>query len=124
LDNPYASIPVVNTGTRRQFVVSANKLTFEAEAASREAFWFREELLKRVLGGWSESATGRKGSIDLRNIRLNTRMVEAMRLEDLEISKQTTSSPSPSPSATAPRAPSTPSSASSPASATNQTASR
>jgi hypothetical protein len=86
LDNPYASIPVVNTGTRRQFVVSANKLTFEAEAASREAFWFREELLKRVLGGWSESTTGRKGSIDLRNIRLNTRMVEAMRLEDVEIS--------------------------------------
>jgi hypothetical protein len=91
LDNPYASIPVVNTGTRRQFVVSANKLTFEAEAASREAFWFREELLKRVLGGWSEPATGRKGSIDLRNIRLNTRMVEAMRLEDLEVSFSLTS---------------------------------
>lgn len=85
LDNPHASIPVVNTGTRRQFVVSANKLSFEAEAASREAFWFREELLKRVLGGWSEPATGRKGTIDLRNIRLNARMVEAMRLEDVEV---------------------------------------
>ncbi|KAI2791630.1 hypothetical protein POX_c04496 [Penicillium oxalicum] len=85
LDNPYATIPLVNTGNRRQFVVSANKLTFEAEGASREAFWFREELLKRVIGGWSESATGRKGSIDLRNIRLNTRMVEAMRLEDVEV---------------------------------------
>ncbi|KAJ5127575.1 hypothetical protein N7448_008354 [Penicillium atrosanguineum] len=85
LDNPHASIPVVNTGTRRQFVVSANKLSFEAEAASREAFWFREELLKRVLGGWSEPTSGREGSIDLRNIRLNTRMVEAMRLEDVEM---------------------------------------
>lgn len=85
LDNPHASIPVVNTGTRRQFVVSANKLSFEAEAASREAFWFREELLKRVLGGWSEPATGRKGIIDLRNVRLNARMVEAMRLEDVEL---------------------------------------
>lgn len=91
LDNPHASIPVVNTGTRRQFVVSANKLSFEAEAASREAFWFREELLKRVLGGWSEPTSGREGSIDLRNIRLNTRMVEAMRLEDLEISFSLTS---------------------------------
>ncbi|KAJ5341742.1 hypothetical protein N7541_010866 [Penicillium brevicompactum] len=85
LDNPHAAIPVVNTGTRRQFVVSANKLSFEAEAASREAFWFREELLKRVLGGWKEPATGREGSIDLRNIRLNNRMVEAIRLEDIEM---------------------------------------
>ncbi|KAJ5099193.1 hypothetical protein N7532_006194 [Penicillium argentinense] len=85
LDNPHATIPVVNTGTRRQFVVSANKMTFEAEAASREAFWFREEFLKRVVGGWSEPATGRKGTIDLRNIRLNARMVEAMRLEDVEM---------------------------------------
>ncbi|CAI7572457.1 unnamed protein product [Penicillium bialowiezense] len=85
LDNPHASIPVVNTGTRRQFVVSAHKISFEAEAASREAFWFREELLKRVLGGWKEFATGREGSIDLRNIRLNNRMVEAMRLEDVEM---------------------------------------
>ncbi|KAJ5437280.1 TRAPP II complex [Penicillium cf. griseofulvum] len=94
LDNPHASIPVVNTGTRRQFVVSANKLSFEAEAASREAFWFREELLKRVLGGWKEPATGREGSIDLRNIRLNTRMVEAMRLEDVEMQFFLTSSSS------------------------------
>lgn len=96
LDNPHASIPVVNTGTRRQFVVSANKLSFEAEAASREAFWFREELLKRVLGGWKEPATGREGSIDLRNVRLNNRMVEAMRLEDVEV-KFSLTSPSSSP---------------------------
>ncbi|KAJ5521344.1 hypothetical protein N7527_005459 [Penicillium freii] len=96
LDNPHASIPVVNTGTRRQFVVSANKLSFEAEAASREAFWFREELLKRVLGGWKEPATGREGSIDLRNVRLNNRMVEAMRLEDVEMQFSLTS-PSSSP---------------------------
>jgi hypothetical protein len=97
LDNPHASIPVVNTGTRRQFVVSANTLSFEAEAASREAFWFREELLKRVLGGWKEPATGREGSIDLRNVRLNNRMVEAMRLEDVEM-KFSLTSPSSSPS--------------------------
>lgn len=97
LDNPHASIPVVNTGSRRQFVVSAHKLSFEAEAASREAFWFREELLKRVLGGWKEPATGREGSIDLRNIRLNARMVESMRLEDVEIAFALTSSSKPNP---------------------------
>ncbi|KAJ6121896.1 hypothetical protein N7512_004361 [Penicillium capsulatum] len=92
LDNPHAAIPVVSTGTRRQFVVSANKLSFEAEAASREAFWFREEFLLRVLGGWREPATGRNGSIDLRNIRLNGRMVESMRLEDIEMTFSLTSS--------------------------------
>lgn len=95
LDNPHAAIPAVKTGSRRQFVVSAKtKLSFEAEEASREAFWFREELLKRVLGGWKESATGREGSIDLRNIRLNNRMVEAIRLEDIEITFSLAAPPS------------------------------
>lgn len=86
LDNPYATIPLLNTGIKRQFVVSANKLTFEAEAATREAFWYREELLKRVCGFWKEEpASRREGTIDLRNLRLNTRMVESMRLEDVDI---------------------------------------
>ncbi|KAJ5107596.1 hypothetical protein N7456_004271 [Penicillium angulare] len=102
LDNPHAPIPVVNTGTRRQFVVSANKLSFEAEAASREAFWFREELLKRVLGGWKEESTGREGTIDLRNIRLNARMVEAMRLEDVETTFSLSSPSTPSPATESP----------------------
>ncbi|EKV12313.1 Hypercellular protein HypA [Penicillium digitatum] len=96
VDNPLASIPVINTGIRRQFVVSANKVSFEAEAASREAFWFREELLKRVLGGWKEPTTGREGSIDLRNVRLNNRMIESMRLEDIDV-KFSLTSPSSSP---------------------------
>ncbi|GFF53838.1 transport protein particle subunit trs120 [Aspergillus udagawae] len=88
VDNPHASIPVLNTGIKRQFVVSANKLTFEAEAASREAFWFREELLKRISGVWKESTTtsGHKGDIELRGIRMNARMVDAFRLEAMDIS--------------------------------------
>ncbi|KAE8145019.1 TRAPP II complex [Aspergillus avenaceus] len=85
LDNPHASIPTLNTGVKRQFVVSANKLSFEAEAAAREAFWYREELLKRLCGYWRESPTGRKGMVDLRNLRFSTRMVEAFRLEDVDI---------------------------------------
>ena len=93
LDNPYATIPLLNTGMKRQFVVSANKLTFEAEAATREAFWYREELLKRVCGFWKEEpASRREGTIDLRNVRLNTRMVESMRLEDVDITYSLTPS--------------------------------
>ncbi|TQB73062.1 hypothetical protein MPDQ_006230 [Monascus purpureus] len=86
LDNPRAPIPLLNTGFKRQFVVSANKQTFEAEAASREAFWYSEELLKRIFGTWSETLGGRKGVIDLRNIRLNSRMVDAIHLEDVNVS--------------------------------------
>ncbi|RAL07761.1 TRAPPII-specific subunit TRS120 [Aspergillus homomorphus CBS 101889] len=85
LDNPHASIPILNTGGKRQFVVSANKLSFEAEAASREAFWYREELLRRVSGYWKEKARGRAGIIDLRNLRFNARMVDAFRLEDVGV---------------------------------------
>lgn len=85
LDNPHASIPLLNTGVKRQFVVSANKLTFEGEAASREAFWYREELLKRVSGSWKESPVGRQGTIDMRNLRFNARMVDAFRLDDVDM---------------------------------------
>lgn len=94
IDNPHASIPLVHTGIKRQFVVSAHKLTFEAEASSRETFWYREELLKRISGSWREVSSGREGTIDMRNIRLNARMVEAMRLEDVEMNFSLTRSSS------------------------------
>ncbi|QKX57064.1 uncharacterized protein TRUGW13939_04172 [Talaromyces rugulosus] len=92
LDNPHAAIPTLHSTVRRQFVVSANKLTFEAEGATREAFWFREEFLKRVFGSWKEETTGRGGKIDLRSMRFNPRMVDSMRLEDLQITFSLTSS--------------------------------
>lgn len=85
LDNPHAAIPLLHTVTKRQFVVSAHKLSFEAEAASRETFWYREEILKRVFGSWKENCSGREGTIDMRNIRLNPRMVDAIRLDDVEM---------------------------------------
>lgn len=92
LDNPYATIPLLNTGMKRQFVVSANKLTFEAEAATRETFWYREEILKRIRGFWREEPARRHGAVDLRNLRLNSRMVEALRLEDVDITYSVTPS--------------------------------
>jgi hypothetical protein len=85
IENPHAAIPALNTGTKRQFVVSANKLTFEAEAAGRETFWYREELLKRIRGTWREEGSGREGDIDLRSVRLNPRMVDSMRMEDVDV---------------------------------------
>ncbi|KAL4955255.1 TRAPP II complex [Aspergillus filifer] len=86
VQNPHASIPSLKTGSKRQFVLSAHKLTFDAEAAAREAFWYREELLKRVSGTWIETLGSREGIVDLRNMRFNARMVDAFRLEDVETS--------------------------------------
>ena len=93
LDNPHAAIPPLSTAFRRQFVVSTNKQTFEAEAASREAFWYREELLKRIYGTWKEMPIGRRGTIDMRSIRMSPRMVDAIQLEDVDISYSLTTLP-------------------------------
>lgn len=87
IDDPHATIPSLNTGAnKRQFVVSAHKLSYEAEAANREFFWFREELLKHLSCTWQEVSSPRKGIVDLRSIRLNQRILEPLRVQDVEIS--------------------------------------
>ncbi|KAI9864619.1 MAG: hypothetical protein M1813_003108 [Trichoglossum hirsutum] len=85
LQNPHAAIPTLNPANQRQFVVSASKVSPDTERASREAFWYREEILKLVRGFWEEEQTGRQGTIELRGIRLNPRMVEAIRVEDISV---------------------------------------
>ncbi|KAF2182844.1 Trs120-domain-containing protein [Zopfia rhizophila CBS 207.26] len=85
LKDPYAPVPSLNPANQRQFVVSASQISPEAERASREAFWYREELLKRIRGSWKEESNGRHGDIELRSIRFTPRMVEAMKLEDVMI---------------------------------------
>ncbi|KAH0542429.1 hypothetical protein FGG08_003184 [Glutinoglossum americanum] len=85
LQNPHATIPTLNPANQRQFVVSASKVSPDIERASREAFWYREEVLKLIRGFWEEEQTGRRGSIELRGIRLNPRMVEAIKVEDIGV---------------------------------------
>lgn len=85
LQNPHAPIPTLNPANRRQYVVSASKISPEAERANREVFWYREEVLKHIRGSWEEESTGRTGDIDLRGIKLTTRMVDALKIEDLGI---------------------------------------
>ena len=85
LTDPHEPVPTI--GNTRQFVVSSSKLSPELEMANREMFWFREELIKHLRGAWTEDSTGRQGSIDLRRaVRLNARMIEAMRIQDIELS--------------------------------------
>lgn len=85
VSDPHAPIPLI--GPQNQFVVRESKLSIEAEQANREAFWYREELLKLVRGTWREDNTGREGTMDLRRgIRLNARMIYSLKIEDVEIS--------------------------------------
>ncbi|KAL8827083.1 MAG: hypothetical protein Q9191_003398 [Dirinaria sp. TL-2023a] len=86
ISNPHAPIPSLNKATKRQYVVSATRATSpEAELAAREAFWYREELLKRIRATWREDSTGRTGTINLRSLRLSARMVSALKLDDVGI---------------------------------------
>lgn len=83
---PDSHAPIPLLGNQRQFVVSASKLSAEGEAASRELFWHREELLKYIRGSWREDSTGREGIVNIRKgIRLNARMIEFMRLDEIDV---------------------------------------
>lgn len=87
LSNPHAPIPSLNPATKRQYVVNTRKdASLEAELAAREAFWYREELLNHIRATWREDSTGRTGTINLRSLRLNARMIPALKLEDVAIS--------------------------------------
>ncbi|KAI9882549.1 MAG: hypothetical protein M1823_005709 [Watsoniomyces obsoletus] len=85
LSDPHAPIPIIDPANRRQFVVNSSKSSPDAERWSREAFWYRQQILKLVSGSWEEPGTGRSGAIDLRKFRLSRGAVEAIRLSDVEI---------------------------------------
>lgn len=83
LPDPFAAVPSLNPANQRQFVVSTSKISPDAERFNREAFWYRQELLKIVRGTWKELGNGRHGELELRGIRFSARMVEAIKLDDI-----------------------------------------
>jgi hypothetical protein len=86
LPDAHAAIPSLNPANQRQFVVSTSKISPEAERATREAFWYRDALLQRVRGTWTEEGqTKRHGDLELRSMRLSPRMLEAIKLDDVKI---------------------------------------
>ncbi len=86
LEDPSAAIPALDPSRQRQFVVSTGRISADAERASREAFWYREEVLKMLRGTWrTTSGPTRIGEIELRGIRLSQRMIEAIRIDDIGI---------------------------------------
>lgn len=86
ITNPHAPIPLLSQNMR-QFIVTADSMfNAESERTTREQFWFREEVLKYVRGSWKEDGTARQGSVDLRGIRLAPRMIDMLRLQDVDVS--------------------------------------
>ncbi len=86
IEDPAATIPVLDPSRQRQFVVSTSRLSADTERASREAFWYREAVLKMLEGSWvTKSGPHREGNIELRGIRLNPRMIEAVKIDEIGI---------------------------------------
>jgi hypothetical protein len=84
--NPHAPIPILSQQNQRQFVVSADgPVSADLERATREHFWFREEVLKYLRGTWEEKGSDRNGNIDLRGLRISQKMIETIRLQDIDI---------------------------------------
>jgi trafficking protein particle complex subunit 9 len=84
-----ATAPIPSLETQRQFVVSASKMSLEAETTTRENFWFREELLRHISGTWTDERSGRHGEIDLRKglrLNLNARMIQHLRVDHVDVS--------------------------------------
>ncbi|KAK7421338.1 hypothetical protein QQX98_002232 [Neonectria punicea] len=86
LEDPHATIPTLNPSRNRQFVVSTSKISPDMERANREAFWYREKILGCLKATWKTTLLPkRSGIIDLRNIRLTSRMIEAIKVDEVGI---------------------------------------
>lgn len=86
LENPHESVPTLNPSRNRQFVVSSSKISPAMERTSRESFWYRERILDTLKATWRTStAPKRSGVIELRNIRLTSRMIEAIKVDEVAI---------------------------------------
>ncbi|KKA27728.1 hypothetical protein TD95_001291 [Thielaviopsis punctulata] len=86
LDDPHAAIPVLNPNRNRQFVVSTSKVAPDFERNVRESFWYRERILDTLMATWkTTSGPKHSGTVELRSIRLTSRMIEAVKIEDVGI---------------------------------------
>ncbi|KAI5287177.1 hypothetical protein KEM54_006186 [Ascosphaera aggregata] len=97
--NPTRQIPSLSPLSKRQFVVSAIRTSYDAEVATREMFWYRERLIGLLSCSWKEGdlnqdakeswgnelGRGRRGIVDMRNLRLPPRILDSLRVDDLEI---------------------------------------
>ncbi len=66
--------------------MSTGKVSPDAERANREAFWYREKILDSLNGTWkTTSGAARSGTVELRSMKLTSRMIEAIKVEEVGI---------------------------------------
>ncbi|KAF8559602.1 hypothetical protein OG21DRAFT_1402685 [Imleria badia] len=75
----------IPTLSDRQFVVSKSSLSDAEEKAQRELFWYREELLDIIRGRWKEANGSRNGDLSLRQQRMTTHMLNALKTDLIRI---------------------------------------
>jgi hypothetical protein len=86
LADPHAPVPTLDPAKQRQFVVSSDKISPETERTNREAFWYREEILKLLSGSWRTcDGMERIGDIEFRALRLNARMIDSLKIDDVSV---------------------------------------
>lgn len=71
---------------KRQFIKNY-AITAEEDEQNRKNFWIRKTLLESISGNWHTATSNiyRSGSIDLRTIRLNIRMTNALVFDNILI---------------------------------------
>ncbi|KAG5999859.1 hypothetical protein E4U21_006209 [Claviceps maximensis] len=86
IEDAHEAVPSLNPSQKRQFVVSTSKISPEMERANREAFWYRERLLGNLRATWhTTSVPRRKGVVELRSMRLTPRMIDAIKVDEMEV---------------------------------------
>ena len=76
--------PLPRKNNDRQFVVSSST-TKDSVAAAREAWWYRQHILDCISGTWAEQGVdGRKGSVEMRGIRLSERHIGIVKRDLVE----------------------------------------
>ncbi|KAL8945821.1 MAG: hypothetical protein Q9222_007693, partial [Ikaeria aurantiellina] len=87
LTNTTAPIPSLDPlASKKQFVISSTGKTDPRQAfRERETFWYREALLGMLHATWTEESTHRTGLVNLHKISLNARMVQTLRLPEVEV---------------------------------------
>ena len=83
LKEPHTSVPSMRN--KRQFVVSASKISPDFERLSRELFWYREEAFKYMRATWQDVRSSRTGDLDLRRLSVTPRMLDTLKLDEVGI---------------------------------------
>lgn len=73
------------TLTDRQLVITKSNLSKEEEQARREAFWYREELLKIIRARWKETTSNRFGDLSLRQQPVTMHMLNAFKADQVHV---------------------------------------